>query len=87
MGDELHSRNSAATLLFIREMFPLLLDVAEERGEDVRATYSYMSHGQYFFLRLSMAYAKATADAARETCADRAWSRRCASRAASSRFG
>lgn len=66
MGDELHSRNSAATLLFIKEMFPLLLDVAEERGEDVRATYAYMSHGQYFFLRLSMAYAKATADAARD---------------------
>jgi hypothetical protein len=65
MGDELHSRNSAATLLFIKEMFPLLLDVAEERGDDVRATYAYMSHGQYFFLRLSMAYAKATADATR----------------------
>jgi Protein of unknown function (DUF1116) len=39
--------------------------VAEERGEDVRKTYAYMSHGQYFFLRLSMAYSKATADAAR----------------------
>jgi hypothetical protein len=38
MGDELHSRNSAATLLFIKEMFPLLLDVAEDRGEDVRRT-------------------------------------------------
>jgi len=66
MGDELHSRNSAATLLFIKEMFPLLLEVAEERGEDVRKTYSYMSHGQYFFLRLSMAYSKATADATRD---------------------
>jgi Protein of unknown function (DUF1116) len=66
MGDELHSRNSAATLLFIKEMFPLLLDVAQERGADVRTTYAYMSHGQYFFLRLSMAYAKATADATRD---------------------
>jgi hypothetical protein len=66
MGDELHSRNSAATLLFIKEMFPLLLDVAEDRGEDVRRTYAFMSQGQYFFLRLSMAYAKAAADAARD---------------------
>jgi hypothetical protein len=66
MGDELHSRNSAATLLFIKEIVPRLLDLVEERGEDVRRAYAYMSHGQYFFLRLSMAYAKATADAARD---------------------
>jgi hypothetical protein len=66
MGDELHSRNSAATLLFIKEIVPLLLDVAEEQGDDVRQTYAYMSHGQYFFLRLSMAYAKATADSTRD---------------------
>jgi Protein of unknown function (DUF1116) len=65
MGDELHSRNSAATLLFIKEMFPLLLDVAADRPADVRGTYAFMSQGQYFFLRLSMAYSKATADATR----------------------
>jgi Protein of unknown function (DUF1116) len=66
MGDELHSRNSAATLLFVKEMFPLLLDVAEDRPSDVRRTYGFMSQGQYFFLRLSMAFSKATADAARD---------------------
>lgn len=65
MGDELHSRNSAATLLFIKEIVPQLLDLAEHQSDDVRSAYAYMSHGQYFFLRLSMAYAKATADAAR----------------------
>lgn len=66
MGDELHSRNSAATLLFIKEMFPLLLDVAAERPEDVRRAYAFMSQGQYFFLRLSMASSKVTADATRD---------------------
>jgi uncharacterized protein DUF1116 len=66
MGDELHSRNTAATLLFLKEMVPLLLRVAEERPEDVRRTYTFMSQGQYFFLRLSMASSKATADAARD---------------------
>ncbi len=66
MGDELHSRNSAATLLFIKEMFPLLLEVARDRPGDVRSTYSFISAGQYFFLRLSMASSKATADAARD---------------------
>ncbi len=66
MGDELHSRNSAATLLFIKEMFPLLLEVARDRPGDVRSTYTFISAGQYFFLRLSMASSKATADAARD---------------------
>jgi uncharacterized protein DUF1116 len=66
MGDELHSRNSAATLLFIKDIVPQLLDLAADHGDAVRMAYAYMSHGQYFFLRLSMAYAKATADAARD---------------------
>lgn len=66
MGDELHSRNSAATLLFVKELIPLLLDVAENRPSDVRRTYKFVSQGQYFFLRLSMAFSKATADAARD---------------------
>jgi hypothetical protein len=66
MGDELHSRNSAATLLFIKEIVPQLLDLAELGGADARTAYAYISHGQYFFLRLSMAYAKATADATRD---------------------
>jgi hypothetical protein len=65
MGDELHSRNTAATLLFIKEMFPLLLSVGRERAADVARTYGFIGHGQYFFLRLSMASSKAAADAAR----------------------
>lgn len=64
MGDELHSRNAAAALLLMREMFPLLLDIAEDRPGDVRTTWTFMSP-QYFFLRLSMASSKATADASR----------------------
>jgi len=64
MGDELHSRNTAATLLFTRELFPALLDLAAERGDDVRRTLEYLSSSDYFFLRLSMASSKATADAA-----------------------
>src|SRR5207248_2670563 len=43
-----------------------LLDLAPGRDGDVRRAYAYMSHGPSFFLRLSMAYAKATADAARD---------------------
>lgn len=64
MGDELHSRNTAATLLFTRELFPALLDLAAEQGDQVRQTLEYLSSSDYFFLRLSMASSKATADAA-----------------------
>ena len=65
MGDELHSRNTAATLLFGRELFPHLLTLARIRGDDVRETLAYLTASDYFFLRLSMASAKAVADAAR----------------------
>jgi hypothetical protein len=64
MGDELHSRNTAATLLFTRALFPFLLDVYERRPDDVRRTLEFMSASDYFFLRLGMAAGKATADAA-----------------------
>src|ERR671937_3081333 len=63
MGDELHSRNTAATLLFTRELFPALLELAAREPEPVRRTLDYMRASDYFFLRLSMAAAKATADA------------------------
>lgn len=66
MGDELHSRNTAATLLFTRELFPALLDLAAEQGDRVRQTLEYLSSSDYFFLRLSMASSKATADSAHD---------------------
>jgi hypothetical protein len=66
MGDELHSRNTAAALLFLRELVPNLLALASASGnERVTNAVKAMSDDQYFFLRLSMAAAKATADAAR----------------------
>jgi hypothetical protein len=64
MGDELHSRNTAATLLFTRELFPALLDVGERRPNEVRELLDYLGSSDYFFLRLSMAAGKATGDAA-----------------------
>jgi hypothetical protein len=64
MGDELHSRNTAATLLFTRELVPALLELGPDRPAEVRATLDYLRSSDYFFLRLSMASSKATADAA-----------------------
>jgi hypothetical protein len=64
MGDELHSRNTAAALLFLRELVPNLLSVARSGSERVARAVKAVTDDQYFFLRLSMAAAKATADAA-----------------------
>jgi hypothetical protein len=64
MGDELHSRNTAATILFTRELFPQIIEVARQRPSDVAATLDFIRQSDYFFLRLSMATAKVTANAA-----------------------
>jgi len=65
MGDELHSRNTAAALLLLRELVPGFLAMARDGDERVSRALQAMTDDQYFFLRLSMAAAKATADAAR----------------------
>jgi Protein of unknown function (DUF1116) len=65
MGDELHSRNTAATVLFTREIFPAMIDLAVDGEADrVREVFNFLRQSEYSFLRLSMAAAKATADAA-----------------------
>ena len=65
MGDELHSRNAAATLLFTRELLAPLLEVGRRHPDETRDVVEFMVGNDYFFLRLSMAASKAAADAAR----------------------
>ena len=64
MGDELHSRSTAASLLFARELFPAMIDLAMADRDSVDRTLTALTEDHYFFLRLSMAAAKTTADAA-----------------------
>ena len=64
MGDELHSRNTAASLLFAHALFPHLLRIQAARRAAVEQTVQALTEDHYFFLRLSMAAAKCTADAA-----------------------
>jgi hypothetical protein len=66
MGDELHSRNTAAALLLLRELVPSLIAMASSDSERISRAVKAVTDDQYFFLRLSMAAAKATADAARD---------------------
>lgn len=63
MGDEAHSRNAAASILFNREILPAILDMVDDGVPGVRDTMLHLAENDYFFLRLSMAAAKASADA------------------------
>ncbi len=62
MGDELHSRNTAATLLFTRHLFPQLLALERSGTEGIDELLRYLLSGDYFFLRASMAAAKVAVD-------------------------
>jgi hypothetical protein len=64
MGDELHSRSAAAALIFLRELMPGFLASAASDSERIVRALKSIVDDQYFFLRLSMAAGKATADAA-----------------------
>jgi Protein of unknown function (DUF1116) len=66
MGDELHSRNTAATTLLIKELTPQFVEYAVTRSkEEALTALRFFVDSDYSFLRLSMAAAKAMADAAR----------------------
>jgi hypothetical protein len=70
MGDELHSRNTAATTLFARELTPYFIDYAVSKSPEPALTaLRFLFASDYSFLRLSMASAKAMADAARDVAA------------------
>lgn len=63
MGDEVHSRNSAATSLFFAAVAIPLIESALDRGV-VRQILNFVGNNSQFFLNLSMVSSKATMDAA-----------------------
>lgn len=65
MGDELHSRNSAASLLFTRALIPYLLELYEQYPTQTKKTLKYLEN-DYNFLRLGMAASKALSDSFKE---------------------
>jgi uncharacterized protein DUF1116 len=67
MGDELHSRNTAATTLLTRALTPQFIEYAVDVSKERALTaLRFFFASDYSFLRLSMAAAKAMADAARD---------------------
>lgn len=64
MGDEFHQRNIAASLVFLKELVPVIetLDMPEKDGYDV---LKFLSDTDQFFLNIMMATGKAVMDGAR----------------------
>lgn len=64
MGDEFHQRNIAASLVFLKELVPVIakLDMAENDRYDV---LKFLSDTDQFFLNIMMATGKAVMDGAR----------------------
>lgn len=58
-GDEMHSRNTAASLLFLREIVPALVALDSDHTADL---VTYLTSGDYFFLRPAMAASKVMAE-------------------------
>ena len=63
MGDEVHNRNRAGTSLVVRALAPVFPEV-DAPSKDVAEVAQFISINDYFYLNLSMASGKATADAA-----------------------
>ena len=63
MGDEVHNRNRAGTSLVVRAIAPVLPEV-DAPSSDVAEVARFIAVNDYFYLNLSMASGKATADAA-----------------------
>ena len=64
MGDDLHTRNDAATQLLGGALYPHLLDVATGRLEDVRRVVHFIQTTPFMFMRIGVAAAKSALDAA-----------------------
>ena len=64
MGDEFHQRNIAASLLFLKEMSPIIvrLDISDKEKAEV---INFLADTDQFFLNVMMATGKAVMDAAR----------------------
>lgn len=61
MGDECHNRNVAATGLFLKEIFPHLLNTDLDKNT-ISEVVKFISGNPHFFLNLSMAGCKAACD-------------------------
>lgn len=65
MGDEFHQRNIAASLVFLKEIAPYILQ-ADVNDKEKQEVVKFLADTDQFFLNIAMATGKAVMDAARK---------------------
>ncbi|MEH7123850.1 DUF1116 domain-containing protein [Bacillus sp. JJ1532] len=65
MGDEFHQRNIAASLIFLKEISPYIVQLDIE-GKDLKDVIKFLADTDQFFLNIAMATSKAVMDGARQ---------------------
>ncbi len=63
MGDECHNRNRAASAVLLRTLAPFLVETSQS-PQETASVLRFMGENQHFYLNISMACCKASADAA-----------------------
>jgi len=66
MGDEFHQRNIAASLLFLKEVTPLILSLEDVSNEMKQQVIRFLADTDQFFLNIMMATGKSIVDYARK---------------------
>ena len=66
MGDEFHQRNIAASLVFLKEMAPLITEMKDISEKDRYDVIKFLADTDQFFLNIMMATGKAVMDDARK---------------------
>ena len=66
MGDEFHQRNIAASLVFLKEMAPLITEMKDISDKDRYDVIKFLADTDQFFLNIMMATGKAVMDDARK---------------------
>lgn len=66
MGDEFHQRNIAASMVFLKEITPLIIALEEVSNEDKEAVIKFLSATDQFFLNIAMAAGKSIVDYVRK---------------------
>ena len=66
MGDEFHQRNHAASLIFLKEVAPIIVSLDDVDEKDKQDAIQFLADTDQFFLNIMMAAGKAIVDGVRK---------------------
>lgn len=66
MGDEFHQRNHAASLIFLKEVAPIIVALQDVKEQEKQEVIQFLADTDQFFLNVMMAAGKSIVDGARQ---------------------